>query len=482
MAALLLADAATTTTATATAATTATVAVNSAGEPADTSFIYDCLVCQYSTERALQKKLPSISEGCLDVFGDADNMCSAYSSRHSMDMSPHKTAAATGPGADAGADPHALCQGWGVCSDISTEGWRAIAETRRREAAPGGAGTEAGLDVRISKAYGSRGYDKIRVTVISSAPIESEIFSYSEKFRYRWTDNVLNTGIVSVIPGEINTLDIAGEKFEIFIPLEDSPVRGVIVADPCFSNEFVWCSYGDDFDTYNRSTALLNAVNSHSDNDFWMILGDNFYDQSGGPTAEWFAGLTKETKSKVMGSVPGNHDFWILSSPRVATRRDQMANGFMQYYGQDVAASAASDTAAPYDFSVDPDGNPDDYGGSIPPASDFFWYYKVGNVGMLAYSGGHTYEEMLPYFEESCAYMASSGPAAVLLLGHWNTPGLGCPQEMNVPATYRQILEVPACAGIADKFRYMMGHEHCNKVVEPDVGFMVNLLYCSVLC
>ena len=118
---------------------------------------------------------------------------------------------------------------------------------------------------------------------------------------------MLNTGIVTVIPGEVTTIDIAGEKFDIRVPAEDAPVRGVIVADPCFSNEFVWCSYGDDFDTYNRSTQLLNAINSHEDNDFWMILGDNFYDVSGEPTAEWFAGLSKETKSRVFGSAPGNH-------------------------------------------------------------------------------------------------------------------------------------------------------------------------------
>lgn len=97
----------------------------------------------------------------------------------------------------------------------------------------------------------------------------------------------------------------------------------------------------------------------------------------------------------------------------------------------------------------------------------------MGNVGMVAYSGGHSYEDMLPYFEESCNYMTSSGVSAVLLLGHWNTPGLGCPQGMNVPSTYRQILQVPACAGLEKKIRYMMGHEHCNKVVEKDVGFMV---------
>ena len=48
-------------------------------------------------------------------------------------------------------------------------------------------------------------------------------------------------------------------------------------------------------------------------------------------------------------------------------------------------------------------------------------------------TGAHSYAEMLPYFEEACTYLATQEPAAVLLQGHWNTQGLGCPSEMNVP-------------------------------------------------
>ena len=269
----------------------------SADESIDTSFIYDCMVCKYSVETALQKKL-SIKDACAEIFEKDEGACPSYFSRHeeSFSLDHHQTSPA---------DARAVCEAAGVCSDLSAEGWRAVAETRRRESQK--IQSASGLDIRVAKAYGSRGYDKVRVSVISSEPIQADIFSYTEAFKYRWTNNVLNTGIVTVIPGEVTTIDIAGEKFDIRVPAEDAPVRGVIVADPCFSNEFVWCSYGDDFDTYNRSTQLLNAINSHEDNDFWMILGDNFYDVSGEPTAEWFAGLSKETKSRVFGSVPGNH-------------------------------------------------------------------------------------------------------------------------------------------------------------------------------
>lgn len=37
------------------------------------------------------------------------------------------------------------------------------------------------------------------------------------------------------------------------------------------------------------------------------ILGDNFYDQKGDNTGDWFNALSKSTKTKVLGSIPGNH-------------------------------------------------------------------------------------------------------------------------------------------------------------------------------
>jgi hypothetical protein len=90
-----------------------------------------------------------------------------------------------------------------------------------------------------------------------------------------------------------------------------------------------------------------------------------------------------------MGSVPGNHDFWINSSPTLWTKKDQargalppslplsdliypqLANGFMQMYAQDVVASLQAEPT-PYDFSRNPDSPAE--ATNIPPASDFFWF------------------------------------------------------------------------------------------------------------
>lgn len=90
-------------------------------------------------------------------------------------------------------------------------------------------------------------------------------------------------------------------------------------------------------------------------------------------------------------------------------------------------------------------------------------------------------EETTPYFEEACEFMTNNDPSAVLLLGHWNTKGLGCTNDMNVPDTYREIIEtIPKCNThhMKEKLRYIMGHMHCNVVVEDDVGFMVSSNVC----
>lgn len=93
-----------------------------------------------------------------------------------------------------------------------------------------------GLDIRVSKAMGSRGYNKLRVSVLSNHSITSDIFSYSEPFKYRWTSNslngdlFLNTGILTVDTGKKSSVTIEGQKIDLFVPNENDATRGVILA------------------------------------------------------------------------------------------------------------------------------------------------------------------------------------------------------------------------------------------------------------
>ena len=51
------------------------------------------------------------------------------------------------------------------------------------------------------------------------------------------------------------------------------------------------------FQTFERSTALLNA--GANDIDYYMILGDNFYDRYGNLSSTWYDQLTLELKSAI---------------------------------------------------------------------------------------------------------------------------------------------------------------------------------------
>ncbi|CAE7413378.1 desi1 [Symbiodinium microadriaticum] len=223
---------------------------------------------------------------------------------------------------------------------------------------------------------------------------------------------------------------------------------------------------------FDHLTELLNAINAHDDVSYWNILGDNFYDQKGDNTGAFFNALSRQSKSKVFGSVPGNHDFWINASPKLWTKKDQLGSGFMQFYAQDVAASEA-DPTIPYDFSADPD-SADTSAENLPPLDNYFYFNQVGNVAFIGYSGAHDYSETEVYFEAACNWAASTaGIDTILLLGHWNSDGDGCDADMTVPEVYKAIAALPACQPLAPKIRYMLGHAHCNLIVEEDVGFMV---------
>jgi hypothetical protein len=147
----------------------------------------------------------------------------------------------------------------------------------------------------------------------------------------------------------------------------------------------------------------------------------------------------------------------------------------MQFLGQDVAASEVN-PSVPYDFRNDPDA-PDTSAENLPPTSNYFYYNQVGNIGFIGYSGAHTWEDTESYFESACTWAAATpGIDVLLLLGHWHSDGSGCEADMTVPAVYQAIASIPACEPVASKMRYMLGHRHCNMVMEEGKGFMVGAM------
>ena len=131
--------------------------------------------------------------------------------------------------------------------------------------------------------------------------------------------------------------------------------------------------------------------------------------QTGDPSALWFNALSQETKSKVLVAVPGNHDFWVHGSPTVWTKDDQLANGFMQFYAQD-SRGAAGDI--PYNFTAKPDSRE-----NLPDTSNFFFYNKIGNTGLIGFSGAHDFDTSKSLFVEACQWASSTNLDVLLLLG-----------------------------------------------------------------
>jgi hypothetical protein len=408
---------------------------------------YKCAICIPVFDKMIETGDSNFHTTCASIF--PEDMCSKFNlpSSH-VDKIPHFTA-------------RDHCARLGVCP--FTPDYPVVE------------GTDSGaIDVRVTKALGSKGYNKVRLSVISNSSVSSSYFSYSQPFKYRWTNKYLNTGIVDVVPGQASHFYVGGKDISITIPKENAGVRGIILADPCFTNEWIVCVYKDKYNTFNHVTELLNAMTATNEIGFWQILGDNFYDQVGDASSSWFSALSDQTKATIFAAAPGNHDFWVNASPKLAVPKDQYGNGFLQFYGQDVLASKSTSNNAPYDFSVDPDGS---YGNArgenLPIASNYFFYNKVGNIAFIGFSGAHSWTTMTPQFEEACSWAASANPDVVLLLGHWNQDGDGCDSTSTVPNVYVQMMKLSSCAPISDKLRYFEGHKHCNYVTETNKGFMV---------
>jgi hypothetical protein len=348
-------------------------------------------------------------------------------------------------------------------------------------------GSNSTLDIRVAKGFGTKSYGSLRVSVItqdnSNPTVNGQPFDYSAPFKYRWTKNQLHSSVIDVAKNT-TSVNIAGQTVNLHLPAQGTGVAGVLIADPCVSGSEVGCTYEKKFQTTKRLPPLLNAfVGGSAATDFWGIFGDNFYDRQGDVTKGVYDQIDIATKSKIMLTVPGNHDYWVLGAPAVGAAADQYANGHMQWYAQDAKSAQASETSSdhvPFDFSVEP-GRAIDKKKDLPTLSNSFFYNQIGNVGVIGYSGAYTFTEATPYFKEACAWLGDQDPTKMkmgVIVGHWDVSGLGCDSDMAGPALYEEVSKFPGCDTFDQKgmLKFVMGHTHCN-VPHPhgkvDTGFMV---------
>mmetsp|Transcript_72608 Transcript_72608/g.151574 ORF Transcript_72608/g.151574 Transcript_72608/m.151574 type:complete len:493 (-) Transcript_72608:163-1641(-) len=328
-----------------------------------------------------------------------------------------------------------------------------------------------GLELRVSKALGSKDYNLLRISAITSSPDPptADFFDYSAQFKYKWTQFYLHSALKAVTPGQATQITLGGQDITLSLPAKGAGVTGLLIADPCVNSptgkSWVGCRFGDEFKTIENTPTLINTFASGDNIDFWSITGDNFYDRTGEITADVFSRISLQAKSKIFNTVPGNHDHWALGSPDVASVHDQCGNGFMQYYGQDSYAAknlTVGSTEAPFDYSINPHRL---LGCKKAAESNFIWYNQIGNLGMIGQNGAFGLDDTRPFLQEACAWAANQEDMDVLVLfGHWDVSGMGAEGDMAMPAFYSEVAAMPGC----DKFeaknmlKFVMGHTHCN--------------------
>ena len=369
------------------------------------------------------------------------------------------------------------------------------------------------LDVRVTRALGPKGYNKMRLSVITHGPATfADInFTYSSKFQYRWTkwpdsernrnqpnvpERWLHSKLIDIpLNPDSSTgkctlnLTVAGHAISIELPPIGTGSKGIIISDPCFKppkgiQSWIDCKWSKPWKTFNRLTRLLEstvgATNKAFEVDYFSILGDNFYDQNGAISDVFFHNLSLNVKRKPLSMVIGNHDMWIEGGPSDGDNYDQHGNGMMQYYALDTAASIspvviAQNNGTFLDFSVDPD-QVEQWNGTLNTASNLIWYNFIGDVAYIGVSGAFNESELAPHLDRACDWLGTvqTDVKWVFLLGHWDqeTSQEGeqcdpCP-GMSTPDVYQRLRKTSGCQKYGNRLKYMDGHTHCNYIQEVD--------------
>jgi len=368
------------------------------------------------------------------------------------------------------------CERFGACHAVNAsstaDGCASLCPAK--ELPPGASvATAASLDVRVTKGFGTKSYDQVRISVISrnAAPPVAGFFDYSGQFQYRWKELFTHTSMKSATPGKMASFDIGlTSPLALQLPKQGEGVAGLLIGDPCVGGGLLGlaCTYGEKLQTRKRIPELISTFVPDNDMHFWGIVGDNFYDRTGRVSQEVFADISLEAKAKLFVTVPGNHDYWILGNPVAASVLDQCGNGFLQFYAQDTKAAETvglGSSRAPFNFSVPPDGGLPLVGCKLPAAANFFWYNQVGNVGLIGQSGAYSLADAKPHMAEACAWLAKQpGLQVALLVGHWDLPNLGSSTDMAMPQWYTEMAALPGCAEFDRRqmLKFVMGHTHCN--------------------
>ena len=344
-----------------------------------------------------------------------------------------------------------------------------------------------GLDIRVAAPSTWMSPNLVRITVIDNnlnntntthTQIFLDQFSYNANYKYFTLQKVVHTGLFPVNPGQVSNIVLGDNLVTLPINLpkqHSSPVRGLLLADPCWSSTYMNCPFGQMWSVLPRLTQLLNTLANKKEQDalhFWTVLGDNGYDEPEGTALpELYTNLNAAAAALPSLITFGNHDGWALGgcsahgfsgpNPKGATT--------IQYSGQNTLASAA-----------DPKNNPFDWTGfnltdSKTPAaaSNFFSTGMIGNMFYIMYSGANTLEETMPHFQEACQFVKQNKPTWTMIMSHWSGENCNCAPGMSTPAVYELLITLDGCKQVANTIKFIQGHSHQNVVVKANTGFTV---------
>ncbi|CAD7962420.1 unnamed protein product [Amoebophrya sp. A25] len=363
------------------------------------------------------------------------------------------------------------------------------------------------VDLRVTKGYGSKPYETVRISVITknhakrnnyaeqdalakvnkddpsttttgATASSSSFFDYSAPFKWVWTQFSLHTTLKNVEAGKptdfnFHVVDAKQHKISITLPKQGQPVSGVLMGDPCVGTpgvvQLVGCMEGKRWDLERTLPTIVDLfVGQDPNTHYWGWIGDNFYDRDGTVTQEIYDRIPLKTKEKMFLTVAGNHDYWVQGAPVRAVPEDQCANGFAQYYGMDMKSAKdqlpGSASSPPYDLSIDPSaGKPNEC--LYTKKENTFFYQQIGNTGFIGYSSVYDYDSMKADFTEACdSLWAEQTVDLLMVVSHWNKDQSGSAKGMdaqNIAATL--VKEIASCKKFHEEQRvtFIMGHEHC---------------------
>jgi len=222
--------------------------------------------------------------------------------------------------------------------------------------------------------------------------------------------------------------------------------------------------------------SILNAFASKSH--FWGTVGDNFYDGDLSQSLMFFNQLSCDAKSKILLSVPGNHEYDLHAQSGEVPLSTEARGAYddrQMYAGDSLAFWESND---PFRRA---DPNESRGGGRLqdPKAVSWktgFFANHIGNVFFIGYTGFSTWDTQKEAFQDACTtatdLKAKGTVEWIVVLGHWQMYGTG--SVLMIQDVHANLKSLSGCSQFyPDNIKFFAGHTHVNSVILKDTIFQI---------